>query len=158
MDKIFGLVVFGGIIFILIKALEIFVGMKVESKMPYKGKKILTETERIFFHRLRKALPEYVIITQVQMSGLLAVTSKGKERQSALNRILMKSVDFIVCEQDFSVITAIELQDKSHGKPARKRSDEFKRAALKAANINLLEYHAEFMPTHEEIRKTFFAD
>ncbi|MDR2924446.1 MAG: DUF2726 domain-containing protein [Azoarcus sp.] len=92
------------------------------------------------------------------MSAFLGIRTNGKARQAALNKILMKSVDFLICNKDFSVVSAIELQDKTHDRPDRRRSDKFKRNALKSAEIRLIEYHAANLPTVEEIRNDFFHD
>jgi len=93
---------------------------------------------------------------QVQMSGFLRANAKGPQWQTAFNKISRKSVDFIVCDRELRIISAIELQDKTHENYERQKGDEFKRAALKAAGINLIECHAENMPSEEDIRNAFF--
>lgn len=87
------------------------------------------------------------------MSSFLAVTKTGKGRQGALNRVLQKSVDFLVCNKDFSVFAVIELQDRTHQRESRKKSDEFKSKALSVARVRLVEFHARNLPSVEEIRE-----
>ena len=119
----------------------------------YRTKKLLSNPEQILFYRLREALPEHIILAQTQMSRFLTVADSGKGRQSALNKILMKSADFLVCKKDFSVIAVIELQDETHRRSNRQKSDEFKRAALGSASLPLIEYNVKNMPSVEEIRE-----
>ncbi|MCL2591621.1 MAG: DUF2726 domain-containing protein [Betaproteobacteria bacterium] len=125
---------------------------------PYKAKTVLTKPEQILFFRLVKALPDYIVISQVQMSSFLDVTVSGKMKLSALNRIRMKSCDFLVCRSDFSVVGAVELQDGSHNRRDRQKSDAFKRSALTAANLPLVVYHVSDLPTPEQIRAAFAQD
>jgi len=120
----------------------------------YKAKKILTQPEQVLYFRLCQALPEYIVIAQVQMSSFLVPAISGKQWLSALNKIRMKSVDFLVCRKDFSILAAVELQDGSHKKPDRQRSDMFKRAALESAGLDLIEYHVKSIPSVDEIRAT----
>ncbi|MDR2091983.1 MAG: DUF2726 domain-containing protein [Azoarcus sp.] len=122
-----------------------------DGKMPYKAKCVLTNAEQILFFRLTEALPNKIILAQTQMSSFLLVTESGKERQTALNKILQKSTDFLVCNKDFSVFAAIELQDKTHLRPDRIKSDNFKRISLAMAGVKLIEFHTKSMPTLEEI-------
>ena len=118
----------------------------------YAKKQVLTDPEQTLYFRLIETLDDCIVITQVQMSSFLSVTNTGKGRQSALNRILQKSVDFLVCNKDFSVIAAIELQDNSHRRQNRQRNDEFKRDVLSAVKIPFIEFNVKQLPTAEEIR------
>jgi hypothetical protein len=126
--------------------------------MPYQAKPVLTRTEEILFHRLQEALQDFIVITQTQMSSFLDVGASGGDWQTAFNRISQKSVDFLVCTKDFNVVAAIELQDSTHLRPDRQRNDEFKRAALEAAGVRLIEYHARSLPSTEEIKEAFLPE
>jgi hypothetical protein len=135
---------------------------KREEKKPqkisqYRVKKPMTHTESILYFRLEKALKDHIIFAQVQMSSFLAPTAKKwtKEHQVQLNKVLQKSVDFLIMNKTGKNITAIELQDKSHLKADRQKNDEFKRETLADAGIKFLEFHAENMPSIEEIQSHF---
>ncbi len=124
---------------------------------PYTSKKPLTETEQIFFHRLKEALPECIVLAQVQLSSIIGINkfkAKG-EYYKWLNPILQQSVDYLVCLPDFTIVAAVELDDKSHwGKKSNDR-DGKKDKNLEAAGITLIRWHAESMPTIEKIRHQF---
>jgi hypothetical protein len=128
-----------------------------DSAYPYASKKPLTETEQIFFHRLRDAMPECVILAQVQLSSIIGIDkfkAKG-DYYKWLNPIVQQSVDYLVCLPDFTIVAAVELDDKSHwGKKSRDR-DNKKDKNLAAAGITLLRWHAEAMPSVEKIRHAF---
>jgi hypothetical protein len=119
----------------------------------YRPKRVLTSSEQTLFYRLIEALPSHVVIAQVQMRGFLAVMERGVHWRLALNGILQKSVDFLICNKDFSVFAAVELQDRTHDRPDRRKSDEFKRSALAAAGLRLVEFHVSDMPSVDDIRK-----
>jgi hypothetical protein len=140
---------------VLLVVAIILSALKGRIPMPYKVKLVLSKPEQVLFHRIVAALPDCVVLAQVQMSSFLAVTATGRVRQAALNRILMKSMDFLVCRKDLSIIAAIELQDGTHARQSRRKNDEFKRAALEAAHLRLVEYHVSRLPSLEEIKETF---
>jgi cytochrome bd-type quinol oxidase subunit 2 len=129
-----------------------FKGKTEGAALPYKAKQVMSEVEQTLFFRLVDALPEYVVLAQVQLSSFLKVTTNGKSRQAAFNRIAMKSVDFLVCKKDFSVLAGVELQDNTHNRADRQRNDEFKRAAFEVAGLQLVEFRARNLPTLEEIK------
>ncbi len=72
-----------------------------------------------------QTLPELVVLAQVPLSRFLRVR-KGRTWREWFNRISQKSVDFLICERDFRIVAAIELDDGSHdGRRAhRVRQDE----------------------------------
>lgn len=60
-------------------------------------------------------------------------------RQSALNRINRKHIDFVICNPaDLSILCAVELDDRSHNRADRKERDQFIDKALDAAGIPIL--------------------
>ncbi|MCX8146832.1 MAG: DUF2726 domain-containing protein, partial [Azovibrio sp.] len=63
---------------------------------PFYAKKPLSQPEQVLYFRLVKALPEHIILAQVQLSRLLGV-KKGNNYQAWLNRINRMSADFVVC-------------------------------------------------------------
>ncbi|MDR1350612.1 MAG: DUF2726 domain-containing protein [Zoogloeaceae bacterium] len=125
--------------------------LEIDNQSEYAPKHVMSQVEQALFLRLIEALPEYLILAQVQMSSFLYDKNK-KGGWSALNQIRMKSVDFLVIQEDASTVMAIELQDSTHKRKDRQKSDEFKRDALKTAGIKLLEFYAGKLPSAKEIR------
>jgi hypothetical protein len=124
---------------------------------PYVSKKPLTETEQKFYFLLKEALPECIILAQVQLSSIIGINKLvAKDNYYKwLNPIRMQSVDYLVCLKDFTIVAAIELDDKYHwGKESAER-DLKKEKNLEAAGIALLRWRAEAMPKPSEIRRAF---
>lgn len=126
---------------------------------PYLSKNPLTPTETMFYHQLVKALPDFIVLAQVQLSSFLKVdTSKTewKDYSRWFNPIAQQSVDYLICQKDFSIIAAVELDDKSHNGVNSIKRDTKKNENLHAANVPLIRWHAEAMPETETIRQAVF--
>ena len=117
---------------------------------PFYSKKLLSSPEQVLYHRLVKALPEYEIFAQVQLSRMLGIP-KGAYR-SWLNRIDRLSADFVICRKDSSVIAVVELDDASHDRPARRVTDAKKDRALGAAGIRVIRWRVRDLPDIVTIR------
>ena len=77
--------------------------------------------------------------------------------QTAFNQIQSKHVDFVVCDPtDLSVQFVIELDDKSHGKAARKNRDDFVNRALEAAGVPIFRFPAKSGYSVKEIQSQIF--
>jgi len=121
---------------------------------PYFRKAPLSEPEQVFFHRLKEALPEKILLAQVSMSALLGVRKTGNDSyQTQFNEISRKYVDFVVCNQDFSVVAVIELDDSSHQRGDRIKADVVKDVAFQTINCPLIRFDNRSMPTSVEIRQ-----
>ena len=128
-----------------------------EENWPFYAKRLMSKPEQILYHRLVSALPEHIILAQVQLSRVLGV-KKGYSFGEWNNRINRMSVDFIVCRKDASIIAAIELDDKSHEAESRQKADAKKDKALASAEIPIIRWKVEKMPDEETIRRTFNND
>lgn len=123
---------------------------------PYVSKRPLTPTETMFYHRLIEAVPDYIVLSQVQLSSFLKVDTsrtEWKDYSRWFNPIAQQSVDYLICHKDFSIIAAIELDDKSHNGVKSIKRDTKKNKNLDAANVPLIRWHAEAMPETETIRQ-----
>ena len=66
----------------------------------------------------------------------MEVTDK-KHYMKYFAKISQKHVDFVICDEDFQVYFALELDDSSHDTEKAKEKDLFKDRAFKAAGIPL---------------------
>jgi hypothetical protein len=73
---------------------------------PFYLKKPLSQPEQVLYHRLVRALPEHIVLAQVQVSRVLGV-KKGARFHEWNNRINRLSYDCIVCSKDSTVLAAI---------------------------------------------------
>lgn len=92
------------------------------------------------------------MLSQVTFSRFMAPEHKNASvRQGLFNRISRKSIDFLLCLPDFTVISAIELDDSSHSKARDDRRD----AILDKAGIPVVRLHVREIPSVEEMKAIF---
>ena len=124
---------------------------KGAGQWPFYVKKPLTQPEQILYHRLVKALPEHIVLAQVQVSRVLGV-KKGSNFNEWNNRINRLSYDFVVCSKDSTVLAAIELDDKSHESNRRTATDEKKNKATVDAGLRLIRWNVKELPDESAIQ------
>ena len=123
---------------------------------PYVPRELMTAPERELYGRLRQALPDYLIFSQVQLSRIIDVAPEA-EHQAWLNRINRMSVDFVICAADGAkILAAIELDDSSHDRPERIKADSKKDKALLSAGVAIIRWPVKGMPNPRQIRADFF--
>ena len=123
-----------------------------DAPWPFYAKKPLTQPEQILYHRLVAAMPECIVLAQVQLSRVLGV-KKGFSFNEWNNRINRMSLDFVVCLKDSTVVAAIELDDKTHEKASRVEADAKKGKALSDAGITLIRWQVSALPDENAIRQ-----
>ncbi len=114
---------------------------------PPQPTRILTSRERTAFTTLVRAMPEHMVLAQVPLSRFLSVP-KRNSYADWLRRVGYQCVDFAVCDSAAQVIAVIELQGEG-GPPSERAKKRLSRIArsLKAANIPLLTWHADALPS-----------
>lgn len=118
---------------------------------PYYAKKPITPSELILYHRLVEALPECIILAQVQLSRVLGV-KKGFNTNEWNNRINRMSLDYLICLKDSTIVAAVELDDSSHEKASSVSRDTKKDKALTDAGIKIIRWHVKNIPDTKTIR------
>jgi len=126
----------------------------VEDVWPFYAKQVLSQPEQVLFHRLVKALPDHLVLAQVQVSQVLGV-KKGVNFYEWNNRINRLSYDFVICKKNGSVAAVIELDDKSHESKERIEADKRKDRATASAGIRMIRWHVKSMPDESTIKSTF---
>lgn len=121
---------------------------------PFYAKKPLSQPEQILYFRLVQALPDHIILAQVQLSRLLGVKN-GSNYQAWLNRINRMSVDFVVCNKDSSIVAVIELDDATHQSEDRQTADAKKDKALESAGVHVVRWQAKAVPDLATIQRAF---
>lgn len=122
-----------------------------DAPWPFYAKKPLTQPEQVLYHRLASAMPECIVLAQVQLSRVLGV-KKGFSFREWNNRIDRMSLDFLVCLKDSTVVAAVELDDKTHEKASRIEADAKKGKALAAAGVALIRWQVSALPDENAIR------
>jgi len=113
---------------------------------------LLTKNEMEFYETLKKVIKEDLIIfSMVRLADIFSI-DKGKEYQSALNRINSRHVDFLLCHKDtLKPVVAIELDDKSHERSDRIKRDEFVNQLFESAGLPLLRYPSKSRYTPNDV-------
>ena len=123
-----------------------------EAPWPFYAKKPLSQPEQMLYHRLVAAMPECIVLAQVQLSQVVGV-KKGFNFHEWNNRINRMSLDFLVCLKDSTIVAAIELDDKTHEKASRIEADAKKEKALSVAGIALVRWNVSALPDKNAIRQ-----
>lgn len=151
------------LLLLVILASAVFVVLKqrgllgsVSGPWPFYAKRPLSQPEQVLYHRLVKALPEHIVLAQVQVSRVLGV-KKGHNFREWNNRVNRLSYDFVVCDKDATVLAAVELDDKTHESKARADTDAKKEKATSAAGVRLLRWHVKSLPDEATIQAVFAA-
>ncbi|MFZ6649704.1 DUF2726 domain-containing protein [Undibacterium sp. TJN25] len=133
------------IIFALGAAGWFFYSKKSKDQFDFRKKKPLTEAEEQMYWKLVQALPQHVILTKISLPRILSSSTV-----EARGSITQKTLDFLVCEKDFTLVAAIDIEDKSPS-GSRKRAEEAKKFALDKAGIKLIKWKSSALPTDAEI-------
>ena len=106
---------------------------------PYERAEYLSAAERSFLGALDLALgSRYRIFAKVRLADLIKTRAKlgGRRRQSALNAITSKHVDFVLCDPvTLEAVAVVELDDSSHNTSRQREKDQWKDKALRAASV-----------------------
>lgn len=107
-------------------------------EFPYSRRNhVFSAGERSLYEILRRLTPEHTVFAKVRLAELVDV--KGTvSRQTHLNRIDQKHVDFVVCDKNLAPLLAIELDESSHQRRDRRARDEFVDEVLAAAALPVI--------------------
>ncbi|WP_444925103.1 DUF2726 domain-containing protein [Microbulbifer sp. DLAB2-AF] len=100
---------------------------------------LLTKAELNFYLNLCKQMPrEYGISSKVRLADVLKPREQGKRYKAALAKVWAKHLDFVIYElRTGKIISAIELDDRSHEKASRRARDTFLNLAAEDAGLKL---------------------
>lgn len=112
---------------------------------------ILSDPEQVLYRRLLEALPECLVLPQVQLARALRF-KRGQRDGIVWNRICQLSIDFLIVRADTSIIAAVELDDSSHLRADRQDADASKGHALESTGVPLIRWRVGKMPDVASIR------
>jgi len=150
------------VLFIAVLAVGVIVVLKrQQASRPFelsfdRQEYLFTLAERSFLGVLEQALEgRYRVYGKIRLGDIIKPT-KGLSRSSrisALNKINLKHVDFVVCSlSNHAVVGVVELDDQSHEKADRVGRDEFVDRALAAAGIPIARFSAKKGYVVQEVR------
>lgn len=130
----------------------------IDSLLYVKEPFLLSKAERSFLGVLEQSIGDnYRIFSKVRVADVISVqnNTNQKNRTAAFNKIKAKHFDFIIVgKEDFSIIGAVELDDKSHKQSDRLKRDIFLNTVCETAGLKLFRFEAKKSYLVKEIRHT----
>ena len=112
--------------------------------------RLLNDSEQALYHRLREAMPSMQIFVQVGVAQLALL--RGRHEAKRLIQMAGRGVDFVVCDNEFAIIAAIELAWPSTNENSINHEDE-KHQALQSLGIPLIIFRPNSLPDAEAISR-----
>lgn len=129
---------------------------KENATLPYKKRDdFLSASELSFYRTLNTYLEgKAMICPKVAVKEIVFIGKGiGKEYMKFFNYIAKKHVDFVLCDwETMQIKCAVELDDKSHQREARKQRDAFLDRVFETAQIPLFHSKAKNGYTKEEFK------
>lgn len=123
---------------------------------------LFTAAERSFLGVLDQAVgTDYRVFGQVRLSDVADVKRgvSARVRQSALNRIQAKHLDFVLCDPStLEIKCAIELDDSTHAQASRRDRDKFLTSVCASIGLRLVRIPAKHSYSVAEIRALLTTD
>lgn len=112
--------------------------------------RLLNDSEKDLYARLQEAMPNMQIFAQVGVAQLALL--RGRQEAQRLSQMAGRGVDFVVCDQEFAIIAAIELSWPTAGENVNTAEKE-KRQALQSLGIPLIVFRPNSLPDAEVISR-----
>src|ERR1700727_764692 len=117
-------------------------GLRGGGRAGYQRGRFLTTNEKSFLMTLDAALGRnYRAFAQVRLAELAnpQLAANPASRRQALNGVMAKSVDFVICDVlTLDPVAAIEGDDRSHLMPERRQRDAFVHAVFLEIGLPLI--------------------
>jgi very-short-patch-repair endonuclease len=115
----------------------------------YLPKALLTPNEKEFFGRLRRAVPEYAVQSQVCMGALMEGRHTSGKHLRTRAKFSQKIVDYALLDDNLEVVLLIELDDRTHDP----KKDAARDAMTNQAGYRTLRVESRAKPAVPELRK-----
>ncbi len=128
---------------------------EIEETLKYNKKPLLTKREEEFYKKIKPICDNsnIIILSKVRLADIVEPNKDlpFKEKQTYLNKIIKKHIDFILCKPDnMEIIALVELDDTTHRQKKRIESDEFKNKLCKEVGYRLIRVNS-----YEEFEREF---
>ena len=109
----------------------------------------MTNCEKKYFAVIKQIIGEqYTIQPQINLASIINKTKKTTYRSE-----LFRNIDFGIFTADFQLIVLIEINDRSHERPEKKKRDKKVREICREAQIPLIEFWTKYGIDHSYIKK-----
>jgi hypothetical protein len=109
-----------------------------KKQMFFIKKSLLHDSEQALYYEIVRQLPVGYFVFPDMRVGDVVSTLHGKGYRDRRNKILPRHIDFVIANQHFMPIIAIELNGKSHNTIAQRISDRIKKGVLEDAGLPLI--------------------
>ena len=117
--------------------------------------RLLNVSEQALYLRLEESMPNMRLFSQVGIMQLAQL--RGRVASSEAEQMLGRCVDFLVCDKDFAIVAAIELNWPTDENWERKKAAEAKKLVLEKLAIPLIYFKPHQIPGVEEIAREIAA-
>ncbi len=117
--------------------------------------RVLTLPERQAYDLMRKAMPSRLVLAQVPLARFIAVPTRHSY-SDWLTRVGRLTADLIVCDKSSRVVAVVDIRDAGQSERSIRRHDRMVQV-LQAANIQVMQWQAEALPSISEVRTLFRA-
>lgn len=110
-------------------------------KESYQARQLLTKRELQEYYKLKEYADNrgWLICPKVRLFDLIEPKRGVGKKQTLVNKIQSKHVDFVLTDRNMNVIGVLELDDSTHDRADRKQRDSFVREALEGAGITMIQ-------------------
>ena len=114
---------------------------RINYREAYQARQLLTKREHQEYLKLKQYADArgWLICPKVRLWDLIEPKRGVAKKQTLINKIQSKHVDFVLVDQSMNVIGVLELDDKTHDRADRKDRDSFVRDALEGAGITMIQ-------------------
>lgn len=106
----------------------------------YTKKPLLTEIEKKFLIAIKQSVGEnYTVQPQVNLATIIQKQGEFKYQNE-----LYRNIDFGIFNENYECVLLIEINDKSHNEPNRKKRDAKVKEICKSAEITLITFYTKY--------------
>ena len=107
----------------------------------YQARQLLTNRELQEYKKLKQFADArgWLICPKVRLFDLIEPKKGAGKKQTLINKVWSKHVDFVLVDHAMNVIGVLELDDSTHDRADRKQRDSFVREALEGAGITMIQ-------------------
>ena len=120
---------------------------------PPQAVRVMTLGERQAYEVLKRALPGYVILSQVPLSRFISVPTRNPY-QKWLQRAGRLAVDLLVCDSSSRAVAAVEVRTADESKRSARRHQRLIEV-LRAAGVQVHEWDEDNLPKVVTARELF---
>lgn len=129
---------------------------RINYREAYQARQLLTKREHQEYLKLRQYADArgWLICPKVRLRDLIEPKRGAAKKQTLINKIQSKHVDFVLVDQNMNLIGVLELDDSTHDRADRKERDSFVREALEGAGITMIQTRSITAETLNQFTKT----